>query len=312
MEVSSHSVVQKRIAGLEFAGGVFTNITHDHLDYHKTFDEYIKAKKGFFDSLNKDAFALTNIDDRNGNVMLRNSRAKTRTYSLQKMADFRAKVMLNEFSGLEMNIDGNDVWCRLIGRFNAYNILAIYASAVLLGEEKTKVLTILSGLNPVEGRFECFRSEGNITSVVDYAHTPDALSNVINTILNIRKPDEKLITVVGCGGDRDRAKRPVMAGIASQYSDMVILTSDNPRSEVPEMIIDEMEKGVEKYNSKKVLKIVNRKDALKVAVSLAKPGDIILVAGKGHETYQEIKGVKYPFDDRKIIKEIMNMQINSH
>jgi UDP-N-acetylmuramoyl-L-alanyl-D-glutamate--2,6-diaminopimelate ligase len=308
MEVSSHSVVQNRIAGLEFAGGVFTNITHDHLDYHKTFDEYLKAKKRFFDTLSKDAFALSNADDKNGNVMLQNTKAQKRTYSLQKLADFRAKVIQNEFSGLQLNIDNSEVWCKLVGNFNAYNLLAIYATSILLGEEKMKVLSILSNLNPVEGRFEYFRSKNNITSVVDYAHTPDALSNVINTILKLKKADERLITVVGCGGDRDKTKRPVMAKIAAENSDIVILTSDNPRSEEPETIISEMEVGIRNeelgIRNNKVLSIVNRKEAIKTACMLAKAGDIILVAGKGHETYQEIKGVRYPFDDREILSEL--------
>lgn len=306
MEVSSHSIVQNRIAGLEFAGGVFTNLTHDHLDYHKTFEEYLKAKKKFFDGLGINAFALSNIDDKNGHVMLQNTKALTKYYSLQKIADFKAKVVSNEFSGLQLNIDGVDVWCKLVGNFNAYNLLAIYGTAVLLGEDKLKVLSILSNLNPVEGRFEYFISKENITSVVDYAHTPDALSNVISSILKLKKSEQQLITVVGCGGDRDATKRPVMGRIAAENSDRVILTSDNPRSEEPEKIIAEMEIGIDKSLKNKVLSIVNRKEALKTAAALAKAGDVILIAGKGHETYQEIKGVKYPFDDREIIKEIMN------
>ncbi len=310
MEVSSHAIVQNRIAGLDFAGGVFTNITHDHLDYHKTFDEYLKAKKRFFDNLKKDAFALSNADDRNGAVMLQNTRAEKKTYSLQKMADFKAKVIQNEFSGLLLNIDETEVWCRLIGKFNAYNLLAIYATAILLGEDKTKTLSILSNLNPVEGRFEYFRTKENITAIVDYAHTPDALSNVINTITELKSQNSKaknqLITVVGCGGDRDKTKRPVMAKIASENSDRVILTSDNPRSEDPEEIIREMESGIDEGYKNRVISIVNRKEAIKTASALAKPGDVILVAGKGHETYQEIKGVKHPFDDRKILKDLFD------
>ena len=308
MEVSSHSIVQNRIAGLEFAGGIFTNITHDHLDYHKTFDEYLKAKKRFFDGLGKNAFALTNSDDKNGIVMLQNTNAMKKTYSLQKMSDFKAKVIQNEFSGLQMKIDGSEIWCRLVGSFNAYNLLAIYSAAVLLGEDKTKVLSILSNLNAVEGRFEYFRSNDGITALVDYAHTPDALSNVINTVLKIKKNNEKLITVVGCGGDRDKAKRPLMAKIAAENSDMVILTSDNPRSEEPEQIIAAMEAGIDASLRSKVISIANRKEALKTACALAKHGDIILAAGKGHETYQEIKGVKYPFDDREILKEILKIE----
>jgi UDP-N-acetylmuramoyl-L-alanyl-D-glutamate--2,6-diaminopimelate ligase len=330
MEVSSHSVVQNRIAGLDFAGGVFTNITHDHLDYHKTFEEYLKAKKRFFDNLKKEAFALSNSDDRNGGVILQNTNALKKTYSLHKMSDFRAKVIQNEFSGLQLHIDGKDVWFKLIGSFNASNLLAIYSTAVLLGEDKDKTLSLMSNLDPVVGRFEVIRVQSSefgvqssklktknaeqITAIVDYAHTPDALSNVINTINEIKakakeKGSSKLITVIGCGGDRDRTKRPIMAKIASENSDRVILTSDNPRSEEPEQIIIEMESGIEAKAKAKVLAIVNRKEAIKTASALAMPGDIILVAGKGHETYQEIKGVKYPFDDREILKEIMNYKL---
>ncbi len=329
MEVSSHSVVQKRIAGLIFAGGVFTNITHDHLDYHKTFDEYIKAKKTFFDNLDKEAFAISNIDDKNGNVILQNTKAVKKTYSLQKMADFKAKVIQNEFSGLQLNIDGNEVWCKLVGSFNAYNFLAIYSTAILLGLDKNKVLTSLSNLDSVEGRFEIIRPQSteysplsSVIAIVDYAHTPDALSNVINTINQIRHQSaelttdsRKLITVLGCGGDRDKAKRPIMAKIATEGSDKVIITSDNPRSEDPEEIIADMLKGISKIENgelkmenSNVLSIVNRKEAIKTACLLAKPGDIILVAGKGHENYQEIKGVKYPFDDKKILKEIFKIR----
>ncbi len=304
MEVSSHAAQQNRIAGLEFAGGIFTNITHDHLDYHKTFDEYIKAKKSFFDKLSSSAFALVNIDDKNGQVMIQNTKAVKNTYALKTVADFKANIIENTFGGLHLDINGCDVWFKLIGEFNAYNLLAVYASAVLLGEDKSDVLAGLSNLEPVEGRFDFIRSTDNITAIVDYAHTPDALKNVLDTILSIRTGNEKLISVVGCGGDRDRTKRPVMANIACMNSNQVILTSDNPRSEDPEEIINEMKKGIDAIGKKKTLSIVNREEAIKTACALAEPGDIILIAGKGHEKYQEIKGVKYPFDDKKIVKEI--------
>ena len=307
MEVSSHAVVQKRITGIDFAGGVFTNITHDHLDYHKTFEEYIKAKKGFFDALGEDAFALINKDDRNGSVMLQNTKAKKLTYSLNSLADFKGKVLENQFSGLLMNIDDNEVWVKLIGGFNAYNTLAVYATAVLLEKDKMQILTGLSDLSPVEGRFQYVKSDSNITVIVDYAHTPDALNNVLKTIKDIRTGNEKVITVVGCGGDRDAQKRPVMAKIACDNSTKVIFTSDNPRSEEPEAIIEQMKKGVEPVNYKKAMAVTDRKEAINVACQLAQPGDIILIAGKGHEKYQEIKGVKYPFDDMQIVKDIFNI-----
>jgi len=306
MEVSSHAAQQGRIAGLDFDGGIFTNLTLDHLDYHKTFDEYLKAKKKFFDSLSSKAFALSNIDDKNGKVMLQNTKAKKYAYALKTVADYKAKIIENTFSGLQVDIDGNDVWFKMIGEFNAYNLLAVYATAVLLEEEKFKVLSILSGLEPVEGRFDFIKSDNNITAIVDYAHTPDALKNVLETISTIRTGNETLISVVGCGGDRDRTKRPIMAKIACNMSNKVILTSDNPRSEDPEEIIKEMKSGIDPLNMKKVLAIVNREEAIKTACSLAQQGDIILVAGKGHEKYQEIKGVKHPFDDKKIVKEIFN------
>ncbi|OIP03973.1 MAG: UDP-N-acetylmuramoyl-L-alanyl-D-glutamate--2,6-diaminopimelate ligase [Bacteroidetes bacterium CG2_30_32_10] len=304
MEVSSHAIVQNRIAGVSFAGGVFTNITHDHLDFHKTFVEYIKAKKAFFDSLPSDAFALTNIDDINGNMMLQNTKATKHTYSLNSVANYRCKIIENVFSGLQMNIDGCDVWCKLVGSFNAYNLLAIYATAILLGEEKTKILTEISNLDAVEGRFEIIRSKNNLVAIVDYAHTPDALSNVLNTIKSTIKDKEQIITVFGCGGDRDAMKRPVMGGIASQLSDKIIVTSDNPRSESPEEIIKQILQGVDLLNQKKVLAIENRKEAIKTACLLAQSGDIILVAGKGHENYQEINGIKHHFDDKEILNEI--------
>jgi UDP-N-acetylmuramoyl-L-alanyl-D-glutamate--2,6-diaminopimelate ligase len=307
MEVSSHAVVQNRIAGIHFSGAVFTNITHDHLDYHKTFEEYIKAKKGFFDMLSVDAFALTNKDDANAMVMLQNSKALKKTYSIRSMADFKCKVIENQFSGLHLNIDNNEVWSKLIGNFNAYNLLAVYATAVMLKEDKTNVLTTLSTLNSVEGRFQYIRTDNGIVGIVDYAHTPDALTNVLKTINDIRTGNEQVITIVGCGGDRDAAKRPMMAKIACELSDRVILTSDNPRSEDPETILKEMQKGVDAVNYKKTLSILDRSEAIKTACSIAKPGDIILVAGKGHEKYQEIKGVKHEFDDMQVLQENLKL-----
>lgn len=304
MEVSSHAVAQKRIAGLTFRGGVFTNLTHDHLDYHKTFEAYLKAKKSFFDDLPADAFALVNKDDKNGSVMLQNTRAWKYTYSLQSMADFRCRIIENQFQGLQLSIDGNDVWFRLIGNFNAYNLLLVYATALLLGQEKSEVLTHLSRVEPVEGRFNYIRSNSGITAIVDYAHTPDALQNVLETINAIRTRNEQLITIVGAGGNRDALKRPVMAKIACTLSNRVILTSDNPRNEEPEAILSDMQKGVEPHQANKVLVIVNRREAIKTACALAQPGDIMLIAGKGHETYQEIKGVKHHFDDKEVIMEI--------
>ncbi len=307
MEVSSHAVVQNRIAGIHFTGGVFTNITHDHLDYHKTFDEYIKAKKGFFDALGSDAFALTNKDDANGNIVLQNSKAEKKSYSLRGMADYRCRVIENQFSGLHLNIDNQEVWSKLIGSFNAYNLLAVYATAVLLKEDKTNVLTTLSSLNSVEGRFQYVRTDNGIIGIVDYAHTPDALVNVLKTIGDIRTGNEQVITVVGCGGDRDVAKRPLMAKIACDLSNKVILTSDNPRSEEPAAIIKDMQKGVDAVNNKKTISITERSEAIKTACSYAKQGDIILVAGKGHEKYQEVKGVKYAFDDMEVLKENLKL-----
>lgn len=303
MEVSSHAVVQHRIMGLQFAGGVFTNITHDHLDYHKTFDEYIKAKKGFFDILPESAFALVNIDDKNGMVMVQNTKATKKTYSLHTMSDFRCRIIENNFGGLLLMIDNMEVLCRLIGSFNAYNLLSIYATAISLGIDKQAALTALSLLDSVSGRFEYVNSSNKIIGIVDYAHTPDALKNVLGTINDIRTRNEKVITIVGCGGNRDAAKRPVMAQIASEYSDKVILTSDNPRNEEPQTIIEQMRAGVPAQHTAKVMAITDRREAIKVACNLAKPGDIILLAGKGHETYQEIKGVKYPFDDKEILQE---------
>lgn len=303
MEVSSHAVVQGRIAGLHFAGGIFTNLTHDHLDYHKTFEEYRDAKKRFFDHLEEDAFALVNKDDQNGPFMLQNTRARKKTYALHAPADHKGKVLESQFAGLLMNLDGSEMWSKLIGSFNASNLLAIYSAAILLGEEKLKVLTALSALEAVDGRFQQVKSASGILGIVDYAHTPDALLNVLKTIRDIRSGDEKIITVIGCGGDRDALKRPVMARIACEESDKVILTSDNPRSEDPEAIIRQMEAGVELTKKKKVLSITDRREAIRTACSLASGHDIVLVAGKGHEKYQEIKGVKHPFDDVKILSE---------
>ncbi len=308
MEVSSHAIHQNRIVGLHFAGGVFTNISRDHLDYHKTVDEYIKAKKRFFDDLPAGAFALTNADDKTGKVMLQNTRAKKVSYSLKTLSDFKCRVVENQFEGLQLEIDGTEIWCKLIGHFNAYNLLAVYATAILLGEGKEAVLTALSTLEPVDGRFEYFISENNVKGIVDYAHSPDALKNVLNTISNIRTRNETLITVVGAGGDRDKGKRPMMAQIAARQSDKLILTSDNPRSEDPGQIISDMEKGIEPEYRKKAVSITNRKEAIKTACMLAAPGDIILVAGKGHEKYQEIKGVKQPFDDRNILESFLGVE----
>lgn len=309
MEVSSHAVVQHRIAGLTFVGGIFSNITHDHLDFHKTFDSYLKAKKEFFDSLPKSAFALTNADDKNGMVMLQNTKANRKTYALKQMADFKAKIIENKFSGLNLDIDHTDVFFKMVGSFNAYNLLATYATAVLLGQDKLEVLTILSTLAGAEGRFDYIVSKDGVIAIVDYAHTPDAVQNVLSTIANIRKGNEQVITVIGCGGDRDKTKRPIMARVACDWSDKVILTSDNPRTENPQTIINEMETGVSPTNQRKVLSIIDRKEAIKTACHIAKPGDIILVAGKGHEKYQEINGVRNHFDDKEVLNEQLN-QIN--
>ncbi|MEZ0005181.1 UDP-N-acetylmuramoyl-L-alanyl-D-glutamate--2,6-diaminopimelate ligase [Flavobacterium sp. 28YEA47A] len=309
MEVSSHGIAQKRTEGLQFAGGVFTNLSHDHLDYHKTFAEYRDVKKTFFDQLPKGAFALVNSDDKNGTVMLQNTNAKKLTYALKSYADYRAQILENQLTGLLLKINEQEVWVRLIGTFNAYNLLAIYGTAIELGLDSMEVLRLLSELESVSGRFQYIISKGNITAVVDYAHTPDALENVLKTIDDIRTKNEQLITIVGCGGDRDRTKRPIMANIASSLSDKAILTSDNPRTEDPEAIILEMEKGVEPQNYKKTLAIVDRKQAIKTACQLAQPNDIILIAGKGHETYQEINGVRHDFDDMKIVTELLE-QLN--
>jgi len=306
MEVSSHGIHQKRTEGLQFAGGVFTNLSHDHLDYHATFSEYREVKKSFFDYLPKTAFALSNSDDKNGSVMLQNTTAKKLTYALKTYSDYKAQILENQLSGLLLKINDNEVWVRLIGTFNAYNLLAIYGTAVELGMESLEVLRLLSELESVSGRFQYIISNGKITAIVDYAHTPDALENVLKTINDIRTKNEQLITVVGCGGDRDKTKRPVMADIASTLSDKIIITSDNPRTENPETIIEEMERGVAPQNYKKTVSIIDRKQAIKTACQLAQANDIILIAGKGHETYQEINGVRHDFDDMKIVKEMLD------
>lgn len=305
MEVSSHSLVQHRTEGLTFAGAVFSNLTHDHLDYHHTFAEYIRAKKLLFDGLPAGAFALTNADDRNGMVMVQNTRASVKTYALRTFADFRCRIVETLFDGMQLDLDGAEVWVRFLGRFNAYNLTAVYAAALLLGAGRDDVLRELSGLFPVSGRFETIRSADGITAVVDYAHTPDALQNVIRTIDEVRKEGQKLYVVVGCGGDRDRTKRPEMARIAVEGSDMAILTSDNPRTEDPEAILAEMKAGLDPDS--RYLCIVDRREAIRTAVALARPGDIVLVAGKGHETYQDAGGVKHHFDDREQVREAMRM-----
>ena len=302
MEVSSHSADQKRIVGLNFEGAIFTNLTHDHLDYHKTFDNYLAAKKSFFDLLPANAFALVNADDRNGRVMLQNCKARHYTFSVRGMADYRCNIIEQSFGGMGLKIQGEEVWTRFIGDFNASNLLAVYSASELLGAAKKEILTVLSDLHPVPGRLEVIKSPGGISGIVDYAHTPDALLNVIDTINKIREGGVQLITVVGAGGDRDRTKRPKMAAISAEGSTKVILTSDNPRSEDPEKIIDEMEAGITPDLKRKILRITNRHEAIKTAVMLANQGDVILIAGKGHETYQEIMGVKNHFDDREELK----------
>ncbi len=299
MEVSSHAVAMERIAGLHFAGGIFTNITQDHLDFHETFRNYIEAKKGFFDQLPKTAFALTNSDDKNGKVMLQNTKAKRESYTLKGVGTFKGKVLDCGLFGLQMTINEQEVWFKLIGRFNAYNLLAVYGTAVLLGEDEESILTELSQLTPPPGRFEQIHSKDGRVGIVDYAHTPDALQNVLETIQDLKEDIQQVITVVGCGGNRDKGKRPMMAKIAAEFSDKVILTSDNPRNEEPEAILKDMQEGISITKKKKALTIQDRKEAIKTAVMLANEGDIILVAGKGHEDYQEIKGVKHHFDDRE-------------
>lgn len=307
MEASSHAIVQKRMSGLTLAGAIFTNISHDHLDFHQTFDAYIAAKKQLFDELPKTAWALTNIDDKRGMVMLQNTKASRYTYALKKVADFKAKLMSNTLQGLELDIDHKAVWFKLIGDFNAYNLLAIYGCAVLLGEDKDEVLLQLSAISTAPGRFEQVPSASGVLAVVDYAHTPDALENVLSTIANFRTGNEQVITVIGCGGNRDKTKRPLMAEIASKLSDKVILTSDNPRNEEPEAILAEMQAGVGVSNMRKVITIADRKEAIRTACMMAGTGDVVLVAGKGHETYQEVKGIKYPFDDRQVLAEMLSL-----
>ena len=309
MEASSHAIHQNRITGLEFAGVIFTNITHDHLDYHKTFEHYLKAKKKLFDDVNETAFALTNKDDKNGLVVLQNTKGTRYTYGLQSMADFKGKIMESDFSGMLLEVDGEQVWFKLVGKFNAYNLLAVYGAAFLLGKEKNDILRLLSKLSSAKGRFDTVYSSDKITGIIDYAHTPDALKNVLQTIADIRTGNEQVITVVGCGGNRDAAKRPLMAEIACEWSDKIIFTSDNPRFENPETILDEMQQGVPAQHYRKTLRISDRKEAVKAAVSMAERGDIILVAGKGHETYQDIQGVKHPFDDRIVLEEMSLAQL---
>lgn len=308
MEVSSHSADQKRIAGLRFAGGIFTNLTHDHLDYHKTFDNYLAAKKSFFDSLPASSFALVNADDRNGQVMLQNCKARPYTFSVRGMADFRCGIIEQSFDGMGLRLQGEEVWTRFIGDFNASNLLAVYAASELLGAGKKEILTILSNLRSVAGRLEAVKSDSGISGLVDYAHTPDALVNVIETINKIREGGVQLITVVGAGGDRDKTKRPKMAAISAEGSNKIILTSDNPRTEDPEKILDDMEAGITPDLKRKTLRIADRREAIKTAVMLANRGDVILVAGKGHETYQEINGVKYHFDDREELKNALSLK----
>lgn len=308
METSSHALHQQRVAGLKYVVALFSNITHDHLDYHKTFDEYIRVKKSFFDSLSSDAYAISNLDDKRGPVMLQNTQAHKYYYSLRTMAEFKGKILENGLMGLVMSINDQEVHFRLIGEFNAYNLLAVYGAAICLGEDKFEVLRVLSELTGAEGRFDYIVSaKDKVIGIVDYAHTPDALLNVLATIKGLRKGHEQIITVVGCGGDRDKTKRPVMGEAACEHSDRVIFTSDNPRSEDPEQILRDMETGLNTAAKRKYIAIVDRKEAIKTAVSLAKPEDIVLIAGKGHEKYQEIKGVKYPFDDKQVLTEMFKL-----
>ncbi|MDB5006789.1 MAG: UDP-N-acetylmuramoyl-L-alanyl-D-glutamate--LD-lysine ligase [Mucilaginibacter sp.] len=303
MEVSSHAIAQHRIQGLNFTGGIFSNLTHDHLDYHKTFAEYLKAKKTFFDELPANAFALTNIDDKNGSVMLQNTKAHKKTYGLKSMADYKARMIENQFEGLLLLIDNEEVWFKMIGTFNAYNLLAVYAAAMLLEQDKTKILTSLSKLTGARGRFDYIIAPNKVIGIVDYAHSPDAVQNILSTIHDIRKGNEKVITVIGCGGDRDKTKRPIMAKTACEWSDRVILTSDNPRSEDPAQIIKDMEEGIDPAFKRFTLSIADRHEAIKTACMLAKPGDIVLIAGKGHEKYQEVKGIRTHFDDMEELSE---------
>lgn len=306
MECSSHAIDQERIAGLDFTGAIFTNITHDHLDYHGTFDNYLKAKKKFFDDLNPSAWALTNKDDRNGSVMLQNTQATRYYYALTQPADFKTRIIEHDFNGLLLDINGDQAWFSLVGKFNAYNLLAVYSAAFLSGIKHEEIILALSKVKPVKGRFEYFKSKHGVIGIVDYAHTPDALENILVTINEVRTKNENLICVVGCGGDRDKTKRPIMAAIAAEKSSKVIFTSDNPRTENPETILDEMQAGVPGIFYKKTLRISDRKEAIKTAVMMAQKGDIILVAGKGHENYQEINGVKHHFDDKELLIEFLN------
>ena len=310
MEVSSHALVQHRTTGLHFTGAIFTNITHDHLDYHKTFDEYIRAKKLLFDNLPKTAFALVNIDDKRGKVMLQNTKSSKHYYALKSAAEFKAKIISNNLTGLELDVDSIQVLFRIFGTFNAYNLLAVYGTAVLLGLEPTEVLTLMSNLQAAPGRLEQVYNDMGITALVDYAHTPDALTKVLETINEFRSGNEQLITVIGCGGDRDKTKRPLMAAAACELSEKVILTSDNPRSEDPEKILDDMMEGVSPSKRRKVLRITEREEAIRTACMLADEQDIILVAGKGHETYQEIKGERFPFDDREVLARMLTLNTN--
>lgn len=305
MEVSSHSVDQKRISGLNFDGGIFTNLTRDHLDYHKTVDAYLKAKKGFFDQLPKSAFALTNLDDKSGMVMLQNTAARKLTYSLRSLADFKGRILEKLFEGTLLEVNGTEVMVHFVGKFNAYNLLAVYGAAVALGEEPNEVLLQISTLHPVSGRFETIRSDKGFTAIVDYAHTPDALTNVLNAIHEVLSDKGRVITVVGAGGNRDKGKRPLMAKESVKYSEQVILTSDNPRFEEPDAIIEDMTAGLDNNEMKKVLCITDRKQAIKTAIMMANAGDVILIAGKGHEDYQDVKGVKHHFDDREIVREFI-------
>ena len=303
MEVSSHAVAQKRIGGLTFAGGIFTNLTRDHLDYHKTFENYRDAKKAFFDNLPKEAFAITNADDKNGMIMVQNTAATVKTYSMMRMADFNGKILEESFDGMYLSINDQEVSVPFIGRFNVYNLLAVYAATIMLGKDPLNTLVTLSTMTPVNGRFETIRSKNGVTAIVDYAHTPDALVNVLNTINDIVKGKSNVITVCGAGGNRDKGKRPIMAREAADHSDRVIITSDNPRFEKPEDIIKDMTDGLTPEQTQKVITITNRKEAIKAACLMAQPNDVILVAGKGHENYQEIEGVKHHFDDHEVIKE---------
>lgn len=306
MEVSSHAIVQNRIEGLTFVGGVFTNLTHDHLDFHHTFGEYLKTKKLFFDQLPKNSFALTNGDDKNGMVMLQNTQAFKKSYALRSMADYKGRVLESHFNGMLMNIEDNEIWLRLVGNFNAYNVLAVYGTALLLEQNHAKVLTVLSRVTGADGRFETLISSNKVIGIIDYAHTPDALENVLKTIVGLRMGDAQVITVIGCGGDRDKTKRPEMAEVAVRLSDKVILTSDNPRSEDPKVILEDMEAGIPFNQKRKYFTITDRAEAINAACHLALTGDIVLVAGKGHETYQEVKGVRYPFDDKEVLLKSLN------